>query len=329
MELLQALNMFNNSIKEAGTTYAVSEATKAMNDINTQVIDEGQKRQQLQNLSNQLALRLVGTGADSTKIAQAFEAVAPQKFGSIEQLGIEAQLQNNQGLMDMEQTLASKNYANWRKKGQQTHDWDMEKMRLKEIADFQMSLLKGGKEAGKLQTTEVDKLAELEQPINTMQNSLNLFKDLDNNTLFARTGGWGNAASSVNNILGSLGKADAKETERIRTQLDTINQDILLAYRSKVTGAAFSPEEMKDLEKLIPNVEKDSPMKFKNKALAFKRMYESKLDSYLSTLETAGRDVTGFKVKQTTRKNFNEQMEAAKAKTINKFLLDGSFKTGE
>jgi hypothetical protein len=321
MELLQALQMFNNSIKEAGTTYAVGQATMAMNDINANVIDEGQKRQQLQGLSNELALRLVGTGADSSKIAQAFEAVAPQKFGSIEQLGIEAKLQNNKGLMEQERGLRDTAYGDWYKKGKQSHDWDKEKLRLKELADLQITLMKGRKEAGKLQTSEVDKIADLEQPINIMQNSLNLFKDLDNNTLFARTGGWGNAATSVNNILGSLGKADAKETERIRTQLETINQDILFAYRSKVTGAAFSPDEMKDLEKLIPNVEKDSPVRFKNKAIAFKRMYESKLDSYLGTLETAGRDVKGFTVKQKSRKALNDQMEAAKAQTINKFIV--------
>jgi hypothetical protein len=121
--------------------------------------------------------------------------------------------------------------------------------------------------------------------------------------------------------MGALGKTDAKEADRLRTQLYAITQDLQNKYRVEVTGTAFSDKELEEIQRLIPSVERDSPLEFKNKVLAIKRLSEGKLDSYLGTLETAGRDVQAFRVKQSKRKSFNEQMEAAKAQTINKFLI--------
>lgn len=94
--LFQALQMFQNGVKEAATTSAVNDATQAMQDINLQITDEAQKRQSLQQLANQTALRLTGTGASGTQIQSAFNAINPQNFGSVEQMQLEAGLTGNQ-----------------------------------------------------------------------------------------------------------------------------------------------------------------------------------------------------------------------------------------
>lgn len=94
-ELFQALQMFQQGVQQAATTSAVNDATQAMQDIHTNIADQAQQRQALDQLSRQTALRLVGTGADGTQIQSAFQAVAPQQYGSVDQLQIDAALTGN------------------------------------------------------------------------------------------------------------------------------------------------------------------------------------------------------------------------------------------
>lgn len=94
-DLFKAMQMFQQGVKDFATTRAVNDANQQMYQINTQLKDEGEKRVALQQLGNQLALQLTGVGADAAKVAQAFNAVTPQNFGSAEQLQLEGQLSGN------------------------------------------------------------------------------------------------------------------------------------------------------------------------------------------------------------------------------------------
>lgn len=95
-ELLQAFGMFKQSVQEASTANAISDATEAMQQIKSNVTDEAQKRQALQGLSDQVALRLTGIGAPASAVQQAFQSIAPQQFGSVEQMQLEGALSGNQ-----------------------------------------------------------------------------------------------------------------------------------------------------------------------------------------------------------------------------------------
>lgn len=95
-DLFKALQMFKEGVQGAATLSAVNDATSAMGQIQTATLDDAQKRQQLQQLSNQTALRLTGLGASGTQIQSAFNAIAPQNFGSAEQLQLEGALSGNQ-----------------------------------------------------------------------------------------------------------------------------------------------------------------------------------------------------------------------------------------
>lgn len=99
-DLFQALQMFQNGVKEAAATSAVNDAAAQMQQIKTQITDEAEQRRALQDLSNQTALRLTGAGASGTHIQSAFNAIAPQNFGSAEQLQLEGQLSGNQFYQD-------------------------------------------------------------------------------------------------------------------------------------------------------------------------------------------------------------------------------------
>jgi hypothetical protein len=98
-DLLKAISMYQDSVQAAATTNAVSDASRQMASINEQVqmgaINEQQQRQALQGLSNQVALNLLGTGADAQKVQSAFAAISPQNFGSAEQLQLEGSLSGN------------------------------------------------------------------------------------------------------------------------------------------------------------------------------------------------------------------------------------------
>jgi hypothetical protein len=82
-------------VQQAATTAAVNDASQAMQQIRSQVTDEAQQRQGLQQLGDQLALRMIGTGANASQIEQAFKAVTPQQFGSVEQMQLEGALSGN------------------------------------------------------------------------------------------------------------------------------------------------------------------------------------------------------------------------------------------
>lgn len=104
-ELFQALQMFQQGVSQAATTAAVNDAAQAMQDIHSQITDQAQQRQALDQLSRQTALRLTGTGASGTQIQSAFQAVAPQQYGSIDQLQIDAALSGNNQQGQVAQSL--------------------------------------------------------------------------------------------------------------------------------------------------------------------------------------------------------------------------------
>lgn len=99
-DLFKALGMFQQGVQQYALTGAVNEATAQMQQLNQAQIDEGQRRQQLQQLANGLALRLTGVGASGQQIQSAFNAINPPNFGSVEQMQLEGELADNQYMKD-------------------------------------------------------------------------------------------------------------------------------------------------------------------------------------------------------------------------------------
>lgn len=97
-DLFQAFQMFQKGVQEAAVSGAVNEATAAMQQIKQSNMDQMQQRQALQGLSNEVALRLAGVGAPASTIQSAFQAIAPQNFGSAEQMQLEGALSGDQQL---------------------------------------------------------------------------------------------------------------------------------------------------------------------------------------------------------------------------------------
>jgi len=94
-EFTQAVGAFQGSMRQLSVQKAVSNATSVMQGINAEVKNEGEKRVAFQNLSNELALKLTGIGADPQQVMQAASAIAPQQFANPQQAITEGALQGN------------------------------------------------------------------------------------------------------------------------------------------------------------------------------------------------------------------------------------------
>lgn len=110
-DLFQALQMFQQGVQQYAITGAVNDANAQMQQLNQAQIDEGQKRQQLQQLANGVALKLTGVGASGQQIQSAFNAINPQNFGSVEQMQLEGQLAGNQYMQDTANKILSEREA--------------------------------------------------------------------------------------------------------------------------------------------------------------------------------------------------------------------------
>ncbi len=76
-ELFQALQIFQRGVQDYGIQKGVNQAADQMQQINNSQLDELEKRQQLGQLSNKLALHLTGLGANASQVQAAFQAIAP------------------------------------------------------------------------------------------------------------------------------------------------------------------------------------------------------------------------------------------------------------
>lgn len=104
-ELFQAMQMFKQGAQELATSTAISQATEQVNQIRTQIENEGQQRQALMQTANDLALRLAQVGATGQQINAAFEAINPQQFGSPEQMQLFGAGNNSQFLEETGERL--------------------------------------------------------------------------------------------------------------------------------------------------------------------------------------------------------------------------------
>lgn len=143
-DLLKAFQMFQGSVQQAAVSNAVEGASQHMNQINAQISDEAQKRQALQNLGNNLALRLTGVGANAAQVEQAFRAVSPQNFGSAEQLQLEGQLSGNKQYQQVAGDIMKQREEKQKSLLMMQHANDLDKMRVANQFEIARDMVKAG-----------------------------------------------------------------------------------------------------------------------------------------------------------------------------------------
>jgi hypothetical protein len=97
-DLQTAINGFNNQVQNYAIQSAVSSASQQVQQLQGAQMDEMQRRQSAQQLSNQLALQLSGLGATGAQIHGAFSAIAPKELPNANAMNAEALMKNSPSL---------------------------------------------------------------------------------------------------------------------------------------------------------------------------------------------------------------------------------------
>lgn len=108
-DLNTAIQGFQDTVKHYAVQSAISDATKQVQGLHSANIDEMQKRQQADELSRSLALKLTGLGADANQIQASFQAIAPKPLKDATSMYAEGLATNSQPLQ--EQATKVRNFS--------------------------------------------------------------------------------------------------------------------------------------------------------------------------------------------------------------------------
>lgn len=270
LDLAQALQMFSQGAQQAATTAAVNDAAIQMQQINQQInqqmTDEAQKRVALQDLGNNLALRLVGTGADSTQVANAYKAVTPQTFGSAEQLQIEGNLQNNQFYKQQAEKIIGQ--RSQKQKDELLLQASLNE-RLQNVKFQQELAIEAMKQGGKQATVPGFELI----PGTKLSD-----KDVESLKVTSA------AYQTMTEDLGQLDKLVAKHsTDPIgfgmpeRAQMLQLKEALALQLKEMENLGALAGPDVEVLSKILPDPTVFSEEKYKTQAARFKQILDTRI----------------------------------------------------
>ncbi len=279
-DLYQALQMFQQGTQQAAIAGAVNDATAAMGDIHSGITKEADQRKALKQLSDQTALRLTGLGASGTQIQSAFNAIAPQNFGSVEQMQIEGDLSGSPLLQSTSTNILKRRQQAVMAEKQYEANLKMQLQQQEIAGKFGLQAQKAGLDKKELKTDEWKQLDATAASLTQGQDIMKSFNSLDKSTFFPRTGPG----------------ADIPGIETANPERAQFNMQVgqwFDQYRHAVTGAGAQASELAMLEKNVPSL-KDNPNAFKAKLETALNIGQRVHERQLRTLKASGRDVAGW-----------------------------------
>jgi hypothetical protein len=99
--LMQGLKMFQQGVQEFAVNRAVSDATEQINQLNSQQMDEMEKRQAMKQLSDGLGLRLTGLNASASTVANAVSLAAPKALNTPDSYILEGLAKGSKKMQDI------------------------------------------------------------------------------------------------------------------------------------------------------------------------------------------------------------------------------------
>jgi hypothetical protein len=97
-DLQNAIAGFNNQVQSYAVQSAVTNASQRVQELQSAQLDEVDKRNQTQQLSQQLALQLTGLGADANQVQSAVAATAPKQLNTFGDMYAEGLNKNSEPL---------------------------------------------------------------------------------------------------------------------------------------------------------------------------------------------------------------------------------------
>jgi len=293
-DLLAALQMFKQGVQEAATASAINDAHAQVQQIRTGIQDEAQQRQAFQNLSNDVALRLTGVGANGQQIQSAFQAIAPQNFGSAEQLQLEGQLSGNKFYQQQASDIIGQRNQARKDEMALGHQYDLEKLALQAAMSAKQS-------AGKPMTAdEVEKITLGQNVYTDGQQLLEMAKK--DSTLIGPIDSYRRGAFAPDNGVFNQLYGNFRDT-----------------FINKMTGAGVGIQEAERLADDIPE-RNGTQESFVKQMEAFNARVDKELRTRMENLEASGRNVEGVKSAWDS-KMMAQRQKAAKLERLKKFIV--------
>jgi len=264
-DLDKAVGMFSTGMDRLNQTQAFNKASERINEINTTVTNEMEKRTQLNEASQELGRGLLQANAPISKIQAAFTSFGAAPLpGAKEQIAVGVQSGDDATLAKgLKQDKANLQMAHNNALELQRATGGSSTPKLRNLAPGELEKI-NGIDANVIQGTDL---------LNRMESDPQLSSWVSGRIPFAAE------ARAVFDTKFAAFKAD---TGRFFDQ-----------YRKMITGAAASVKEIAILEKNIPQA-KDRPKVFRAKMRSFLKTYKVVRARTLANLGKAGRDISGF-----------------------------------
>lgn len=265
-DLGKAVSIFNDGMSQLATTQAFDKATKQINQLQTDIVDEQERRKAAQQISQQLTQDLLQAGAPVSKIQLAATAFGAPPSPSAEQLIREGDVTKGQELQKAQAFIPEKLLE-----ARKRRDFDRQK---------DLLALKQSAQSNKLKTIPVGEL----KMIGERDDEIALGKQL----LGRLNVDPGLVAPIAGRIPGGAATRAIFDPEFAAFKADVGRWfDI---YRKRITGAQASVQEINILQKNIPNIE-DPPNIFRAKIKSLLSIGRAQRARQLQKLKKAKFDI--------------------------------------
>ena len=277
-DILKAFGAFNQGMQHYAVASGINEATSQVDQLKQQQLSQLEQRKQQEQIAKNLALKLTSFGADQNDVGTAYNAIAPQKFTSPDQIA-QAALQSG----DMEMMKLAKEAQAFHVQPKVDSD-AREYTQKRNLQQAQIEsnekiagIRAGGKNSRPVPSGQVEKiqqLADLEVNSDLLLESFNQHK-----ALLGPVGG----RVPLRDITNPEFAAFKAEIGRFFN-----------AYRIPVTGAGAAMKELDTLKKDLVSMT-DTSEAFEKKLKRFIEVQAQVKASRVNTLEKFGYNVDRLK----------------------------------
>ncbi len=245
-DLQMAINGFDSALKDYAVQSAVTGATEQVKQLQSAQMDEMQKRNEMENLSRNLALQLTGAGANAAQVQTAFQAVAPTPFQNPGEMFGQA-LQKDSEPMKQKATewrdfLSNPQFEMAKIRTAATAGMAAQKMSMKGQEQFSKLLPQVQDKYNKSIKVLQDKLGQIELVANLPKSSI---RDRQELTTLVK---------SVGQDVGAIGDKEADAT------LSPAMASKFKALRNYITGAAQSVRTPEQAQEVLKTFNKSKEM---------------------------------------------------------------------
>ncbi len=277
--LTKGMALFNDGMQKFSTSRAINLAQEQVQSLNDSEMDEMKKRQQMSQISQNLALNLTKGGASASAVQQAAGVLMPAAVKDSNDANMQGLLTGSQPLLDVAAKAQPFEAAVQVSEKAKDRAFTASESALTRENALKLAGIKAdGKPLKALSDKQVDFVSSLDDSF-AIGNQLT--KELEASPWLS-----GPAAGRIPG-RGVVDPKFASFQQGTQAWFDE--------YRKNITGAGASESELVKLEQNRPTV-KDSPSQFRAKALRIVEVGQGVRKRKLQNLERAGRDVRKFNV---------------------------------